>query len=121
MEAITRMECRLLHGYDLDFSPNKWRWKFGPALNLLLFLLLLLVILLLFLVLLLGSLLSRGLLLTLRSLRISGLLPGRTPNHLGSFLAGRFENSANFSFHIDSSHSARITSAPPSYNFLRSP
>merc|ERR1712223_1652296 len=48
-------------------------------------------------------------------------LPGRTPNHLGSFLAGRFENSANFSFHIDSSHSARITSAPPSYNFLRSP
>merc|ERR1712012_1141821 len=49
------MECRLLHGYDLDFRPNKWRWKFGPALNLLLFLLL--VILLLFLVLLLGSLL----------------------------------------------------------------
>merc|ERR1712223_484943 len=48
-------------------------------------------------------------------------LPGLTPNHLGSFLAGRFENSANFSFHIDSSHSARITSAPPSYNFLRSP
>merc|ERR1711962_1062331 len=42
------MECRLLHGYDLDFSPNKWWWKFGPALNLLLFLLLLLVILLIF-------------------------------------------------------------------------
>merc|ERR1712107_671082 len=63
-------ECRLLHGYDLDFSPNEWRWKFGPALNLLLFLLLLLVILFLFLVLLLGGLLSRGLLLTLRSLRI---------------------------------------------------
>merc|ERR1719323_1254672 len=74
MEAITRMECRLLHGYDLDFSPNKWRWKFGPALNLLLFLLLLLVILFLFLVLLLGSLLSGGLLLTLRSLRMSVLL-----------------------------------------------
>merc|ERR1719331_135915 len=48
-------------------------------------------------------------------------LPGRTPNHFGSFLAGRFENSANFSFHMDSSHSARITSAPPSYSFLRSP
>merc|ERR1712037_274864 len=48
-------------------------------------------------------------------------LPGRTPNHFGSFLAGRFENSANFSFHIPSSHSARITSAPPSYSFLRSP
>merc|ERR1719474_2611791 len=57
------MECRLLHGYDLDFSPNKWWWKFGPALNLLLFLLLLL-----------GSLLSSGLFLTLRSLRISSLL-----------------------------------------------
>merc|ERR1719409_709941 len=48
-------------------------------------------------------------------------LPGRTPNHFGSFLAGRLENSANFSFHMDSSHSARITSAPPSYSFLRSP
>merc|ERR1719331_855718 len=48
-------------------------------------------------------------------------LPGRTPNHFGSFLAGRFETSANFSFHMDSSHSARITSAPPSYSFLRSP
>merc|ERR1712037_1011754 len=24
------MECRLLHGYDLDFSPNRWWWKFGP-------------------------------------------------------------------------------------------
>merc|ERR1719150_2317840 len=54
------MECRLLHGYDLDFSPNKWWWKFGPALNLLLFLLLLLVILFLFLVLLLASLLARS-------------------------------------------------------------
>merc|ERR1712130_848024 len=48
MEAITRMECRLLHGYDLDFSPNRWWfWKFGPAFNLLLFLLLLIVIFLL--------------------------------------------------------------------------
>merc|ERR1719191_1137258 len=48
-------------------------------------------------------------------------LPGRTPNHLGSFLAGLLENSANFSFHMDSSHSARITSAPPSYSFFLSP
>merc|ERR1719392_124883 len=87
MEAITRMECRLLHGYDLDFSPNKWRWKFGPALNLLLFLLLL-VILYLFLVLLLGSLLSRGLLLTLRSLRISGLLARSHSEPLGQLLGG---------------------------------
>merc|ERR1712088_1116337 len=31
------MECRLLHGYDLDFSPNRWWWKFGTAFNLLLF------------------------------------------------------------------------------------
>merc|ERR1712223_2333972 len=68
MEAITRMECRLLHGYDLDFSPNKWWWKFGPALNLLLFLLLLLVILFLFLILLLGSLLSSGLFLSSSSI-----------------------------------------------------
>merc|ERR1719327_1744072 len=81
MEAITRMECRLLHGYDLDFSPNKWRWKFGPALNLLVFLLL-------FLVLLLGSLLSRGLLLTLRSLRISGLLARSHSEPLGQLLGG---------------------------------
>merc|ERR1719505_464747 len=88
MEAITRMECRLLHGYDLDFSPNKWRWKFGPALNLLLFLLLLLVILFLFLVLLLGSLLSSGLLLTLRSLRISGLLARSDSEPLGQLLGG---------------------------------
>merc|ERR1719450_570007 len=88
MEAITRMECRLLHGYDLDFSPNKWRWKFGPALNLLLFLLLLLVILFLFLVLLLGGLLSRGLLLTLRSLRISGLLARSHSEPLGQLLGG---------------------------------
>merc|ERR1719225_505606 len=71
------MECRLLHGYDLDFSPNKWWWKFGPALNLLLFLLLLL-----------GSLLSSGLLLTLRSLRISGLLARSHSEPLGQLLGG---------------------------------
>merc|ERR1719474_2052398 len=69
------MECRLLHGYDLDFSPNKWWWKFGPALNL-------------FLVLLLGSLLSSGLLLTLRSLRISGLLARSHSEPLGQLLGG---------------------------------
>merc|ERR1719370_315028 len=69
------MECRLLHGYDLDFSPNKWWWKFGPALNLLLFLLL-------------GSLLSSGLLLTLRSLWISGLLARSHSEPLGQLLGG---------------------------------
>merc|ERR1711874_698701 len=75
------MECRLLHGYDLDFSPNKWWWKFGPALSLLLFLLLLLVILFLFLVLLLGSLLSS-------SLRISSLLARSHSEPLGQLLGG---------------------------------
>merc|ERR1712088_1252961 len=58
------MECRLLHGYDLDFSPNKWWWKFGPALNLLL------------------------LLLPLRSLRISGLLARSHSEPLGQLLGG---------------------------------
>merc|ERR1711964_614449 len=77
--------------------------------------------LLFLLVFLLSLLFSCSFLLTLGCLRITSLLPGRTPNHFGSFLAGRFENSANFSFQVDSSHSARRTSAPPSYSFLRSP
>ena len=105
MEAITRMECRLLHGYDLDFSPNRWWWKFGPAervkirwfelfsvtcppFNLLLFLLLLLVIFLLLLVLLLGGLLSSSLLLTLGSLRISSLFAWPDSEPLWQLLGG---------------------------------
>merc|ERR1719474_678416 len=69
------MECRLLHGYDLDFSPNKWWWKFGPALNLLL-------------VLLLGFFLGSSLLFTLRCHRISGLLARSDSEPLGQLLGG---------------------------------
>merc|ERR550532_980261 len=68
------MECRLLHGYDLDFSPNRWWWKFGPAFNLLLFLL--------------GGLLSSSLLLTLGSLRISSLFAWPDSEPLWQFLGG---------------------------------
>merc|ERR1711883_7982 len=89
MEAITRMECRLLHGYDLDFSPNRWWWKFGTAFNLLLFLLLL-VILLFLLVLLLGDLLSSGLLLPLGRLRISSLFAGADSEPLWQLLGWAF-------------------------------
>merc|ERR1712223_231212 len=73
------MECRLLHGYDLDFSPNKWWWKFGPAFNLILFL---------FLFSLLGLFLGSSLLLTLRCLRISGLLARSHSEPLGQLLGG---------------------------------
>merc|ERR1712088_637972 len=75
------MECRLLHGYDLDFSPNRWWWKFGTAFNLLLFLLL---------VFLLGGLLSSGLLLTLGRLRISGLFAGADSEPLWQLLGWAF-------------------------------
>merc|ERR1719264_2019294 len=74
------MECRLLHGYDLDFSPNRWWWKFGPAFNLFLFLLLL--------VLLLGGLLSSSLLLTLGRLRIAGLFAWSDSEPLWQLLGG---------------------------------
>merc|ERR1719173_51017 len=90
MEAITRMECRLLHGYELDFSPkNRSWWKFGPAFNLLLFLLLLLlVVFLLFLVFLLCGLLSSSLLLTLGRLRISSLFAWPHSEPLWQLLGG---------------------------------
>merc|ERR1711936_838106 len=48
-------------------------------------------------------------------------LPGRTPNHFGSFAFGLFCHSLNFSFHANSRASDRRTSAPPSYNFFLSP
>merc|ERR1719361_47266 len=48
------------------------------------------------------------------------LLPGLSPNHLGNFLAGRLENSSNFSFQMASRDSARMTSQPPSYSFFLS-
>merc|ERR1719458_1878196 len=65
------MECRLLHGYDLDFSPNRWWWKFGPAFNLFLFLLL-----------------SSSLLLTLGSLWISSLFAWPDSEPLWQLLGG---------------------------------
>merc|ERR1711964_755470 len=82
MEAITRMECRLLHGYELDFSPkNRSWWKFGPAFNLLLFLLLLLLCSLLggLLLLLLGADLLPGGLLVLQPLELGLLLGALIP------------------------------------------
>merc|ERR1711892_1318397 len=41
-------------------------------------------------------------------------LPGRSPNHLGSFLAGLLDHSSCFSFHMASRVSALMTSHPPS-------
>merc|ERR1719397_1275238 len=69
------MECRLLHGYELDFSPkNRSWWKFGPAFNLLVFLL--------------CGLLSGSLLLTLGRLRISSLFAWPDSEPLWQLLGG---------------------------------
>merc|ERR1719266_1393550 len=47
-------------------------------------------------------------------------LPGLSPNHLGSLLAGLFDHSSYFSFQMASRDSARMTSQPPSYSFFLS-
>merc|ERR1711897_113553 len=47
-------------------------------------------------------------------------LPGLSPNHLGSLLAGLLDHSSYFSFQMASRDSARMTSQPPSYNFFLS-
>merc|ERR1712168_346896 len=47
-------------------------------------------------------------------------LPGLSPNHLGSLLAGLLVHSSYFSFQIASNDSALMTSQPPSYSFFLS-